>query len=350
MMHLSITVFLMGLSYSAGPWASGDVGSWQARPELSPYQQRLYTRRQLRYHVEQWRLQARRIQPYEAELALEEIPDVAELAILVSGDLREVSKSLLREMRRRGNRWEKVFIGRALLALLDLADVDQLARQERVLIPAFFSVPGPIRRLSEPTVQLAASEQKETGESRGEDSEESAASEAYLRALRKAKQAAEDRKAQDEQIMLMNRSLAVLRRDFTVLILKNSSKRGYRAVIEKLNRELRDRDAAFIATIKALEESPLGERDTRLAKDTFRRLKGLVNRFGGLRQYTIYTEVEEQEQGGSYFGQIELDFEKKIEVVLNKLEQPREGRHWSESLGSGEEAPVRSVQPSGAKD
>ncbi len=350
MMHVSLTILLLGLSYSVSPWATEDTGLWQARPELSLYQHRLYTRRQLRYQIEQWRVQAGQIQIHETELVLEETPDIVELEIMVSPHWREVSKSLLREMRRRSNRWEKVFIGRALLALLNLADMDELDRQVKLLVPAFFSVPGPIRTLAEPAVQLPAPQQNETDEFQAGNNEESSPSEAYLRALGQARLDAERRNAQDGQIMLINRSLAVLRRDFTVLMLKTVSRRAYRAVIEKLTRELRDRDAGFIQTIKALEEAPLGEWDTRLAKDTFKRLRGLAKRFGGSRQYTIYTEVERQQYRRSNFGQIELDFQEMIQVTLSKLNQPREGRYWSEPLAPGERAPGESLQPSGAVD
>ncbi len=351
MIRVSLTILLVGLSYSVSPLATADVASWQSRPGLSRYQHRLYTtRRQLRYQIEQWRDQARQIQAHEAELVLEETPDVAELEIIVSADLREVSKSVLREMRRRSNRWEKVFIGRALLALLDLADLDQLDRQVKVLVPAFFSVPGPIRTLAEPGVKFPSPEQNETDESQAGNTEESSPSEAYLQALRQAKQDAERRNAEDEQIMLVNRSLAVLRRDFTALILKSSSQRAYRAVLEKLTRQLRDQDAAFAQTIKALEEAPLGQGDTRLAKNMSRRLKGLAKRFGGPRQYTIYTKVEKQQQRRSKFGQIELDFQEMIQLTLDKLGQPKEGRHWSERLAPGERVPGPSLQPNGTVD
>ena len=259
---------------------------------------------------------------------------------MVGADWDQVTKLLINEMRnRRANRWEKVYVGRHLVALLSRASRDELARQARLLVRAFLSAPDPIRALPEPSVKFPVPEQTEATKSGAAQAKEPVPSESYLRALQQAKEDAKNRNAQDERIMLLNQSVDVLGRDLTALLLENSDRRTYLAVIEKLNRQLRDTDASFVGTIEALEEARLDRLDIGLARATLNKLRGLAKGFAGPRQYTVYTEVKKQQEKRSDFGQIELDFQKTIENTLSKLSERMERHRLRERSGPLERTP-----------
>ncbi|MCK4850760.1 MAG: hypothetical protein KAT11_05375 [Phycisphaerae bacterium] len=340
MTYVSLIILLAGMSYLAGPRELRDRPSPRPRPIANAAQQRLYTRRQLRQQIEQWRTEAAQIKPHEIEQALKEIPNVVELEIMVGPDWDQVTTLLINEMRsRRANRWEKVYVGRRLVALLSRASRDDLARQARLLVRASLSAPDPIRALPEPSVKFPGPEQKEAVESGPDQPKQPVPSGAYLQALRQAKEDAKNRNAHDERIMLLNQSVDVLGRDFTDLLLESSDRLAYLAVIEKLSRQLRDADAAFVQTIEALEEAPLDKLDIRLARVALNKLRRLAKRFAGPRQYTVYTEVKKQLQKRSDFGQIELDFQKSIENTLSKLSERIERHRRRESFEPLERTP-----------
>ena len=239
---------------------------------------------ELREQVRQWRAQAGQIKPQEMEQALKEVSNVGELDIRVGKNWNEVTKLLNGEMKSpQRSRWEKVYVGRHLVALLNRAPRDDLAGQRRLLVQAFLSVPGPIRELPEP------------------------------------KKDAKNRNAQDEQVIRINQSMDVLRRDFTALLLKNSDRQSLLAVIKKIQLQLTDKDASFVVTVEALEAVRLDRLDPGLAKVMQRKLTLLARVFASPRQYSVYTEVKKRQGKRSEFGQIELDFKQVIENTLNNL-------------------------------
>ena len=328
MMQVSLIILLAGMSYSASPREIGDVWSRAARPIANAAEHRLHTRVQLKEQIEQWRTEAVQIKPEEAEQTLKEKPDVAELELMVGQDWEEVTRLLLTEIRSRANLWEKAYVGRRLVALLSLAPGDDLAEQERLLVRAFISAPNPIRALAEPRVEFPTPEIKEADKPGGPNPKAVGPSAAYLGGLGQAKEEFKNRSAQDERIMLVNQSMDVLNRDFAALLLKSGGRRAYLAVIEKLTLQLRDKDASFAQTVKALEESRTDEMGIRMAKVAQNKLNILAKRFGGPRQYTVYTEVKKQQLKRSDFGEIELDFQKIIDKTQSKLRQriERHGR------------------------
>jgi len=310
MIHVSLMIFLAGMSYSATPPYTSAIPSRPPKTRLTPAQRRLQTKRLLRKQIEQWRTEAQKIKPQEIEKSLKEKPDLLELEIMVGQDSEEVTKLLLMEMRTRAGRWQKAYVARRLVALLDLAPSDRLNAKNKLLLSAFMAVPDKMRVLPDPSVKFPAPEPKS-----------SAPTEAYLLALRKAKEDAKNRNAEDYQIMMVNRSLEDLEGNFTALLLKDPNPQAYQAVIKKLTRQLRFADSSFLQTVKALEDAELSRMDLRLAKNTRNKLKRLAKTFAKPRQYAVYTEVKKQQFKRSEFAQIELGFREAIQNMLSILTQ-----------------------------
>lgn len=321
---MSLAIFLIGVSYSASPPDKQNTGPQPRRPivQNSP-QQRIQVVRQLKEQVQQWQRQASQIKPHEIPQTLKEVPQIGTLDIMVGDNWDQVTILLVSQMRNlQASRWEKVYVGQRLISLLNRAPKEDLARQAKLLGPAFLSAPDPIRDLPEPSVEFPVPEQTEATESGTEKAKEPLASEAYLHTLQQAKDDAKKRNAQDKQIVLINQSVEVLGRNFASLLLENSDNHTYLAVINKLHRQLRNTDAGFVGTIEALDAARL-ERldrlDLTLARTTANRLKRLIRAFAGPRQYSVYTEVKIKQDKRSEFGQIELDFKVLIENTLSKL-------------------------------
>ena len=323
MMQMSLIIFLVGMSYAAGPWDQPDTPSRPRRPIASAAQQRLHTRRQLTEQIEQWRTEARQIKPHEAQQALKEIPNVGELEIMVGADWDQVTRLLINEMRnRRANRWEKVYVGRHLVALLSLAPKADLVRQMRLLPQAFAITPDTIRNLPESSLELPPLPKTK--------SDRDKYTKVYLDAIKRFEKEARERNVQDKRIVLINKSVNVLRKDFTSLLLQSGIRRGYQTVIERLTQQLRTADASFTQTVKALEEARLDEMDIGLAKFTQARLRILARRFAGPRQYIVYSKVAKYQLNRSDFEQVELDFQKSIENILSKLSERIESHRQRE--------------------
>ena len=331
-MQMSLIIFLVGMSYAAGPRGLRDTPSRSERPIASAAQQRLRTRRQLTEQIEQWRTEASQIKPEQIERAFKEKPDVIKLELIVASDWTEVSKLLSKEMRnRRTSRLEKAYIGRHLVALLSLAPKADLVRQMRLLPQAFAITPDTIRNLPESSLELpplpkTKSERKEF-------------SKVYLDAIKRFEKEARERNVQDKRIVLINKSVNVLRKDFTSLLLQSGIRRGYQTVIERLTQQLRTADASFTQTVKALEEAQLDEMDIGLAKFTQARLRILARRFAGPRQYIVYSKVAKYRLNRSDFEQVELDFQKSIENTLSKLSERIERHRLRERSGLLERTP-----------
>lgn len=326
MMQVSLMIFLAGMSYCAGPRSS----YVPQRTRVNPAQRRLQTRVQLRRQIEQWRIEAKQIKPQEIEQNLKEKPDLLELEIMVGPDWEEVIKLLMMEMRRRAGRWEKAYVGRRLVGLLNLGPRDRPDRQNELLVSAFVAAPDKIRVLPAPSVRFPDREQENSNSAGAGEPKRSAPTEAYLLALRQAKEDAKNRNAEDERIMMVNRAVAALDGDFTALLLKGGNRQGYHEVIKELTRQLREGDSSFVQTVKALEEAGLNRVDVRLAKETLNKLKRLAKGFTRPRQYAVYTEVKKQQQKRSEFGQIELDFRESIQKMLSMLTRRIEEGDWDE--------------------
>ena len=86
MMQMSLIIFLVGMSYSAGLLGQRDTPSRPRRPIVSAAQQRLDSRRQLKEQIEQWRTEASQIKPEQIEQAFKEKPDVIKLELIVGSD------------------------------------------------------------------------------------------------------------------------------------------------------------------------------------------------------------------------------------------------------------------------
>ena len=316
MMQMTLIIFLVGVSYSPSTSDQPDTTSPPIKPTASPAQQRVHAGRQLKMQIEQWRTQASQVKTQEIAQVLKKTPDVAELELIVGTNWDQVTKLLINEMRnRQANRWEKVYVGRHLLTLLNRAPRDDLARQARLLVQAFQSAPDPIRTLPEQSVKSLAPQQTPATKSEPEQ----------------AKEEARSRDAQYEQIMLINQSVDVLRQNFTALMLENSDRHTYTAIIKTLHQQLMDTDASFVGTVEALEAAQLDKLDIPRAKTTLRRLKLLAKAFAGPRQYTVYTEVKKHQDKRSDFGLIELDFYKTIENTLSRLTERIETGRLRES-------------------
>jgi len=327
MIHVSLMIFLAGMSSSAAPLSRSAIYSRPPRRRVTPAQRRLQTRRLLRKQIEQWRTEAKKIKPQEIEQSLKEKPDLPELEIMVGQDWEEVTKLLLMQMRSRAGRWEKAYVGLRLVSLLDLVPPDRLNAKNRLLLSAFMAVPDKIRVLPDPSVKFPAPEQDNSNKPAAAEPKRSTATEAYLLTLRKAKEDAKNRNAEDERIMMVNRSLEALEGNFTDLLLKGPNPRAYQAVINKLTRQLRFADSSFLQTVKALEDVELSRMDLRLAKSTRNKLKRLAKAFGKPRQYPVYTEVKKQQRKRSEFGQIELSFQETIQNMLSTLTKQIENRY-----------------------
>ena len=325
---------------------------------LNSAQERLRVRRILQEQIKKWRAQAQETLSDSAQRALEEKPQLTdddanltagedrpvELATIVRSNVQEVALQFVKEMRIPADPWEKAYVGRLMVALLDLAYEDQLAGQDRLLVQVLIFGPSLIRELPQPNVQFPQARQ-ESSESlplagAAEDNEKrDGNSEAYLIELREAQQDAENRNAQDERIMWSNQALELFYRDLTALIIKSKSSYAYNAVIERISRQLASRDAAFQQTLEALGQVQLSElslSDLRLIQAKF---SGLARRFGGKRQYIVYAEVQKQLRTQSNFAWRELDFSQTIKDLLTKLAQQIEVSSRTESFEAPEVTP-----------
>ena len=185
----------------------------------------------------------------------------------------------------------------------------------------YFLLNVPFRVLPNPSVKFPAPEQDNSNKPAAAEPKSSAPTEAYLLALRKAKEDAKNRNAEDHRIMMVNRLLEDLEGNFTTLLLKDPNPQVYQAVIKKLTRQLRLADSSFLQTVKALEDAELGRMNLRLAKSTRNKLKRLAKTFARPRQYTVYAEVKKQQRKRSEFAQIELGFRAAIQNMLSILTQ-----------------------------
>lgn len=252
--------------------------------------------------------------------AVEESPDVAELETMVWPYWREVSLLLAKEMKGSGDIWQKVYVGRVLVAILDRAEVAELGWEEKLLIRAFASGPEMIWSLPTPNTVVRQLEQEKPGTDKANKQDAAALSEEQLQVLRQAKVEALRRNAEDEQIMWTNRGVDVFYHNFSRLLVKTGRPAGYQAVLGRLGRQLAGRDAAFQTTLEVLETVSSAELDPRQQKLLLEKLAVLRRRFGGKRQYTVYTEVQKNEKAQSTFGQQELDFSLSSQVLMERLQ------------------------------
>ena len=150
-----------------------EVPNRNERQLLSPAQERLQVRRILQEQIKKWRAQARETLPHLAQQALEEKPQLSddanlttggdrpvELATIVRSNVQEVALQFVKEMRIPADPWEKAYVGRLMVALLDLAYEDQLAGQDRLLVQVLISAPSLIRELPQPNVQFPQARQE----------------------------------------------------------------------------------------------------------------------------------------------------------------------------------------------
>ena len=329
----------------------------------SPAQQRIQARRILQEQIKEWRAEAREAPPYSVRQTLEEKPELgeantdslgvgpiwAELEAIVRSNVEEVVLQFVKEMRIPSDPWQKAYVGRALVALLDRAFEDQLASQDRLLARVFVSGPKFTRELPQPKVRFPQARQTGLDRSQPAESEDDENgeenSEAYLIELRRARQDAEQRNAQDEQIMWSNQAVEIFYRDFTALVIRSKSYDGYKAVIERINQQLRSKDAAFQQTVEALGRAQLSQLSPRELKWMRAKLGGLARRFRGERQYTVYTEMEKQFRRQSSFGRRKLDFSKTAEDLLVRLGQQIEVSKRSGPLERLESTPAAGTEP-----
>ena len=317
----------------------GELTGRAEGPTLSPAQQRILVKRILQEQIKIWRAQARQI-PFDlAQQALQEKPKLAavnvgsmellkqslEFESLVRKNLREVALQFVREMRIPADPWEQAYVGRAMVVLLERAYEDQLADQDRLLVQVLVSGPRIVRKLPEPSVRFPQARAEDPGQSQPAESNDGQAadknSEAHLLELRSARQDAEQRNAQDERIMWTNRAVEAFYRDFIDVMIGSRSPYVYKAVLERLTRQIRSGDAAFEQTVAALSRIRINQLDQSQLKLMQAKLRGLAWQSRGRRRYTIYSEVQKQVRTQSSFQQRELDFSQSVQEFLAKLDQ-----------------------------
>ncbi|NIA06135.1 MAG: hypothetical protein GWP14_00600 [Actinobacteria bacterium] len=330
---------------------AGKLPNRVAGISLAPAQQRILVKRILQEQIKIWRAQARKISLHLAQQALEEKPELTDVDIgsaesakqslefesLVRKNLREVALQFVREMRIPADPWEQAYVGRAMVALLERAHEDQLADQDRLLVQVLVSGPKVVRELPEPSVRFPPTRAEDPGQSQPVKSSDGQVadknSEAYLLELRRARQDAEQRNAQDERIMWTNRAVEAFYRDSIDMMIRSRSPYVYKAVLERLNRQLRSGDAVFEQTIAALSRIQLSQLDLSQLKLMRAKLKGLAWQSRGRRRYTVYTEVQKQVRAQSSFEQRELDFSQSVQKLLTRLAQQIESSSQREPLG-----------------
>ena len=318
--------------------------------EISPAQQRILVKRVLQEQIKIWRIQAREIPFHLAKQTLQEKPKLAgvdigsaelpkesqEFEVLVRRNLREVALQFVREMRIPADPWEQAYVGRAMVALIDRAYEEQLAQQDRLLAQVLISGPKIVHKLPEPSVRFPPARAEDPGQSQPEESSDSQPadenSEDYLLELRRARQDAEKRNAQDERIMWTNRAMEIFYRELMDMMIRSRSPYVYKAVLDRLNRQLRSQDAGFEQTVAALGRIQLGQLDLSQLKLKQVKLKGLARQSRGPRRYTIYTEVQKQLRTQSTFEKRELDFSQSVQELLAKLNQQIESSSKREPL------------------
>ena len=327
-MRISLILLLLGLTAGLALGQTPEAPQTQRAPRQrtviaqSPRQVKMLLRKQ----IETWHRQASTTAPSVAEQVLKEKLDVVDLEIMIADRWPEVTKLLLMEIRSPTDPWEKTFATRGLLALLDLADTDQLARLDRQLVQAYLAGPQYIHALPKPEIVFPPAEQEKEKTDEA-DSTPPQPSEAYLRALRQAKDHAESRNAQDERIMYSNQLVSACEADFTAMLIRISTPLTHQAIIRKLTQQLNTRNAAFAHTVQALQDNPPIQMDRMLAKSTLNRLQGLANRFAGPRDYITYTQVHTQTQQQSSFAKTKLDFYQIIQPTLEQLFQQSQGTY-----------------------
>jgi hypothetical protein len=306
---------------------------------VTPAQQRILVKRILQEQIKIWRVQARQIPMQLAKQALQEKPKLADVNIgsgelskhsleaesLVRNNLREVALQFAREMRMRADPWEQAYVGRGMVRLLGRAHEDQLAEQDRLLVQVLVSGPRIVHELPKPSVKFPPARAEDPGQPQPVESDngqpEDKNSEAYLLELRQARQDAEQRNAQDERILWGNRAVELFYRDFINMMIRSRSPYIHRALLERLNWQLRSGDAAFEQTITALSQIQLNQLDIRQLKLMQAKLRGLAFQTRGNRRYTVYAEVRKQVRMQSSFAQRELDFSQSVQELLAKLDQ-----------------------------
>ena len=339
-MDMTATILLIGLmSFGGGQVeqvrsrrAGGGSGR---RPED--------VRRILSEQAREWRIESREMSEQELRDMLKEVPDVAGVETRIWPHWQEVSSLLVKEMKRPGDVWQKIYLGRTLVALLGRASGEELTREERSLIMAFRYVPGTVRQLSAPRGQVGRADEEEfreaIKEARDEDDENEVAElvEERLRASERARRETQLSGAENEEIVSVNRGVEVLAGDFTRLLFRSGGPAAYRAVLAKLHRQLVDGDAAFEQTLAALAVVRLEELDPRQQKSLLSSFNALQRRHRGKRLYTVYTEVRRGRRGPE-FGQRGIDFS----ASLRKLKE-----RWERGEVSSEE---RKDEPVESKD
>lgn len=343
-MYTTATILLIGLMSFAG----GQVEQARsARAGAGSSRRPDEVRRILSEQVREWRIDSREMTERSPQEILKEVPDVAELETRIWPHWREVSLLLVKEMRGPGDVWQKIYVGRALVALLERASGEELAREERSLILAFRYSPGAVRQLSEPRGTVRRINDEEFRESiddaMDEEDEDKVAelTEERLRAQARARREAGQSDAEDERIVLVNQGVSVLTGDFTRLLLRSTGPMAYRAVLGKLGRQLADDDAAFEETLEALGTVRLEDLDSRQERSLLSTLGALQRRHGSKRLYTIYTEVRRSGIGRSAFGQREIDFSASLRELRERWRQgdvrSEEGVEGPAKSGDGEE-------------
>ena len=323
-MYTTATILLIGLMSFAG----GQVEQARsARAGAGSSRRPDEVRRILSEQVREWRIDSREMTERSPQEILKEVPDVAELETRIWPHWREVSLLLVKEMRGPGDVWQKIYVGRALVALLERASGEELVREERSLILASRSAPGTVRRLSEPrgTVRKIDDEEfrKSVEKAIDEEDEDKLAElrEERLRTQTQARRQAERRGYEDEQIVLVNQGVEVLSGDFTRLLLRSGGPTAYRAVLGKLARQLADSDAAFEKTLAALGAVRREELDPRQEKLLLNSLNALQRRHGGKRLYTVYTEVRRSRRRPLAFGEREIDFSASLRDLRERWQR-----------------------------
>ena len=132
--------------------------------------------------------------------------------------------------------------------------------------------------------------------------------------------------------MWTNRAVEIFCRELMDMMIRSRSPYVYRAVLDRLNRQLRSEDAAFEQTVAALSRIQLGQLDLSQLKLMQANLSGLARQSRGNRRYTVYTEVQKQIRTQSSFQRRELDFSQSVQELLAKLAQQIESSSQREPL------------------
>jgi len=133
------------------------------------------------------------------------------------------------------------------------------------------------------------------------------------------------------------------------LLIRIPSPAANQAVVQRLNRQLLSKDATFPETIKALEQTNLVIFDSRMLSATRALLYSLSQRFQGPLPYTVYTEVNINEQTTSQFAQTELNFSELIEPFLTRLSEQIEIGSETATTEPAQKTPGPEARPPSAR-